>query len=85
MNNIYKPCNRCNGTGKIKIRQSPLLTPDTKKMLSIMKRNKLNQLQVAKILVISQPAVCGWFKKKCNLKGKIKPIYFNMLKMKGYK
>lgn len=84
MNNIYKPCNRCNGTGKIKIRQSPLLTKDTKKMLSIMKKNKLNQLQIAKILDISQGAVSGWFKKESNLQGKIKRIYFNVLKSKGY-
>lgn len=83
-NKLYKPCKHCNGTGKIKIRATHMLTPDTKKMLALMKKNNLNQLQIAKILDISQGTVSGWFKKETNLLGKIKSIYFEMLKMKGY-
>ncbi len=84
MSKIYKNCIRCSGTGKIKIRSPLLLTPDTKKMLAIMKKHGLNQLSLAKILDISQGTVNGWLHRKTNLQGKIKSIYFRMLKMKGY-
>jgi hypothetical protein len=81
---LYKKCLRCRGTGKLKKRESPLLTKDTKRMLALMKKYDLNYLQLAKILGISQAAVTGWFKRKWNLKGKIKSLYFESLKMKGY-
>jgi DNA-binding transcriptional regulator YiaG len=84
-NDIYKKCLRCNGTGKLKIRESYLLTKDTKKMLSIMEKYGLNQLGLAKTLGISQGTVNGWFHRKTNLNGKIKDIYFENLKHKGYK
>lgn len=82
---IYKNCPRCRGTGKIKIRQSLLKTEDTKKMLNIMKKYKLKQLDLAKILEISQGTINGWFHRKTNLQGKIKKMYFIILKHKGYK
>lgn len=85
MKEIYKKCIRCNGTGKIKKRSPYLLTKDTKKMLRIMEKHELNQLALAKILNISQGAINGWFHRKTNLQGKIKSIYFDMLKAKGYK
>ena len=50
-----------------------------------MEKNNLNQLTVAKILNISQGTVNGWFHRKTNLQGKIKTIYFEVLKMKGIK
>lgn len=34
---------------------------------------------------ISKAAVVGWFKVGTNVEGKIKPIYFEMLKLKGFK
>lgn len=82
---IYKKCLRCNGTGKLKIRSPYLQTKDTKKMIKLMDKHELNQLKLAKILEISQGAVNGWFHRKTNLNGKIKSIYFEMLKSKGYK
>lgn len=85
MNKIYKPCNKCHGTGKIKIRGDRLLTPDTRKMIAIMNRNGLTQLALAKHLDISQATVSGWFKASSNIKGKIKKIYFESLKSKGFK
>jgi predicted transcriptional regulator len=81
--NLYKKCLRCNGTGKLKNKETILLTPDTRKMLAIMKRNDLNQLALAKILEISQSTVSGWFKKKSNINGKIKSVYFTLLKSRG--
>jgi transcriptional regulator with XRE-family HTH domain len=54
-------------------------------MLRIMEKHGLNQLTLAKILDISQGTVNGWFHRKTNLQGKIKTIYFEMLKHEGYK
>lgn len=54
-------------------------------MIKLMDKHELNQLKLAKILEISQGAVNGWFHRKTNLNGKIKSIYFEMLKSKGYK
>jgi hypothetical protein len=50
-----------------------------------MNKYKLNQLSLAKVLKISQGTVNGWFHRKTNFHGKIKDIYFDNLKMKGYK
>jgi len=85
MKSEYKKCLRCNGTGNLKIRSPYLQTKDTKKMLRIMEKHGLNQLTLAKILDISQGTVNGWFHRKTNLQGKIKTIYFEMLKHEGYK
>lgn len=85
MKPILKTCSRCKGKGLTKIRQDKLETKDTKKMLSIIKRNKLNQLQIAYILNISQGTVNGWFHEKTNKQGKIKKIYFDILTFKGIK
>ena len=82
---LYKKCNRCQGTGKLKIRETYLRTKDTNKMLSIMNKYAFTQLTLAKILEISQGTVNGWFHRKTNLQGKIKKIYFDALKTKGYK
>jgi DNA-binding transcriptional regulator YiaG len=84
-NTPYKKCLKCNGTGKIKIRSPYLQTKDTKKMLKIMEKHGFNQLALAKTLNISQGTVNGWFHRKTNLQGKIKTIYFEMLKSKGFK
>lgn len=81
---LYKKCSKCRGTGKLKIRDEYFLTPDTKKMLALMKRYGLKQLDVAKILDISQGTVNGWFHQKTNFQGKIKSIYFQLLKARGY-
>jgi hypothetical protein len=85
MKSLYKKCLKCQGTGKIKIRSPYLQTKDTKRMLKVMDKHDLTQLQLAKILDISQGTVNGWFHRKTNLQGKIKQIYFDMLKFKGYK
>jgi methylphosphotriester-DNA--protein-cysteine methyltransferase len=85
MNDLYKPCKRCQGTGKLKIRESYLRTKDTKKMLALMDKYGFTQLSLAKTLGISQGTVNGWFHRKTNLQGKIKPLYFENLKNKGYK
>jgi DNA-binding transcriptional regulator YiaG len=82
---LYKRCERCRGTGKLKIRETKLKTIDVKRMISIMDKYDLKQLDLAKILEISQGTVNGWFYKKSNLQGKIKSIYFTMLKTKGYR
>lgn len=84
MSKLYKPCERCNGTGKIKHKQEKLDTPHVKRMLKIMKKYDLNQLKLAKILDISQGTVNGWFYKKTNLQGRIKLLYFTQLKLLGY-
>lgn len=82
---LYQKCKRCNGTGKLKIRESYLRTKDTSRMLKLMDKHGLNQLSLAKTLGISQGTVNGWFHRKTNLQGIIKPIYFEMLILKGYK
>lgn len=83
--NLYKKCLKCQGTGKLKIKSPYLLTKDTKKMLAIMKKYDLNQLGIAKVIGVSQGTVNGWFHRKTNMQGKIKNIYFENLKNKGYK
>ena len=55
------------------------------KMKVIMKRHNLKKYQVSEILGISKAAVVGWFKLGTNVRGIIKPIYFDLLKIKGYK
>ncbi len=80
-----KICKFCKGKGTTKIRRSPIDTPDTRRMLAIMKRNKLNQTLLSQLLGISQGTIAGWFKQETNKQGKIKSIYFEMLKIKGIK
>jgi len=80
----HKPCSRCKGTGRIKLKKIMLDTDDVRKILLIMKQNRLNQLTLSKVLDISQGTINGWFYKKTNPKGTIKRIYFDILKLKGY-
>jgi DNA-binding transcriptional regulator YiaG len=82
---LYKPCVKCNGTGKRKIANEKLATPDVKRLLAIMKRNNLNQLSLAKVLEISQSTINGWLYEKSNPTGKVKKVWFTILKIKGYK
>ena len=82
----FKPCSKCNGKGKIKARDFDLVdSKDIRKMKVIMKRHNLKKYQVSEILGISKAAVVGWFKLGTNVRGIIKPIYFDLLKIKGYK
>ena len=80
----YKYCKYCRGTGKIKINLPKLNTPDCKKMLAIMKKNKWTQSDIAKVIGISQGAVSDWFYRETNTTGTIKKLYFNILKQKGF-
>lgn len=84
-NKLYKACNQCRGTGKIKLANSKLKTTDVKRLLRIMKNYELNQLSLSKILEISQGTINGWLYAKTNPTGKIKNLYFTILKIKGYK
>lgn len=82
---LYKSCNKCRGTGKIKLANTKLNTPDVKRLLAIMKRHELTQLDLAKILEMSQGTINGWLYAKTNPTGKIKKLHFSILKIKGYK
>lgn len=66
-------------------KREKLLTPDTIKMLKIMKKNNFTQTTLANAIGISQGTVAGWFTHTRNLQGKIKSIYFEILKNKGYR
>jgi DNA-binding transcriptional regulator YiaG len=81
----YNICSKCHGSGKTKARLKQIESPDTNKMRAIMKRNKLNNLSLAKTLGISSATVHDWFHFGTNSKGKIKKLYFDILKMKGFK
>ena len=81
---LYKHCGRCRGTGKIKLKNERLKTPDVKKLLKIMKKHNLNQLDLSKILEMSQSTINGWLYAKTNPTGKIKKLHFNILKIKGF-
>lgn len=60
-----------------------IFTKDTKKMLSIIKRNYLNFKTVAEMLELSQPAISTWFSIKTNPKGTIRKKHFQTLKSLG--
>ena len=82
----YNICSKCNGKGKVKARDYDCVeSSDINKMKKIIKNNNLKLYQLADILGISQAAVSGWFKLGTNVKGQIKKIYFDVLKIKGYK
>lgn len=82
----FNTCSKCNGTGKVKARDYDLVdSKDTRKMKEIMKRHNLKKYELAEILGISQAAVVGWFKVGTNVQGNIKSVYFELLKLKGYK
>ena len=82
----FNVCSKCNGTGKTKARDFDCVdSKDIRKMKSIMKRHNLKKYQLAEILGISQSAVVGWFKLGTNVRGNIKPVYFEILELKGYK
>jgi DNA-binding transcriptional regulator YiaG len=81
----YKDCNKCNGTGKLKERAAQQKSPDIDKMKDIMRRKKLKINSLAKLLGISNGAVQGWFHVSTNTTGKIKKLYFDILKLKGIK
>lgn len=76
---------KCNSCGQLLPRPKipKLDTPDTRKMLRIMKKNNLNQASLGRAIGISQATVQGWFSPLRNLRGKIKPMYFEILKSKG--
>jgi len=57
-------------------------TPNIRKIIKIMKLNNLNQSSLARLLGISQSTVAGWFSGATNIHGTIKPIYFDLLKLK---
>lgn len=82
----FNVCSKCKGTGKTKARDFDSVdSKDIRKIKSIMKRHNLKKYQIAEILGISQSAVVGWFKLGTNVNGKIKPVYFELLELKGYK
>ena len=81
----YNICSKCKGTGKTKAKAVQIDSPDCNKMRAIMKRNKLNNLSLAKVLGISSGTIHGWFHFGSNAKGEIKQLYFDILKLKGYK
>ncbi len=82
----YNTCSKCNGTGTVKARDYDLVdSKDIKKMLAIMKKHDLKKYQLSEILGVSKAAVVGWFKVGTNVQGKIKPVYFELLELKGYK
>ncbi len=81
---LYKACNKCRGTGKIKLANTKLTTPDVKRLLRIMKKHNLNQLSLSKVLEINQSTINGWLYAKTNPTGKIKKLHFTVLKIKGY-
>lgn len=77
---------KCLSCGQLMRRKKlpPLSTPDVNKMRKIMKKNNLTQMKLAEIIGISQGTVQGWFTASRNLKGRIKKIYFEILKSRGY-
>ncbi len=79
-----KKCMACGQLIK-RERKKMLDTPDVKKMLKIIKKYKLTQTKLANIIGISQGTIQGWFFKSTNIRGKIKPLYFEVLQMNGYK
>lgn len=82
----FNVCSKCKGSGKVKARDYDLVdSKDIKRILSIMKRHNLKKYQLSEILGISKAAVVGWFKVGTNVQGKIKPVYFELLELKGYK
>jgi len=82
----YDVCSKCQGKGKIKSRGYDLVnSKDIRKMNAIMKKYDLKKYQISKILGISTGAVVGWFRVGTNVQGKIKPVYFELLALKGYK
>ncbi len=82
MNKITKFCKECKQ--KLPREKPPIVgdTPDIRRILKIMKLNDLNQTRLARLLNISQGTVAGWFSGKTNIHGTIKPIYFDILKLK---
>ncbi len=57
----YKDCTKCNGKGKVKIRNKHLETTDTLKMKKIMKKYDFKYHSLAKVLGISVGTISGWF------------------------
>ena len=81
----YNICSKCNGKGKVKARDYDLVdSKSIMKMKNIMKRHNLKKYEISEILGISTAAVVGWFKVGTNVKGVIKQVYFDILKLKGY-
>jgi DNA-binding XRE family transcriptional regulator len=64
-------------------KQSQLKTPDVNRMKRIMKKHGFSQIQLANEIGVSQGTVSGWFTNKRNLQGKIKSLYFKILKNKN--
>lgn len=82
----FNVCSKCKGSGKTKARGFDLVdSKDIRKMNNIMKIHNLKKYQVSDILGISKAAVVGWFKLGTNVQGKIKPVYFELLELKGFK
>lgn len=84
-NELYQKCVLCKGAGKTKKRLIYNDRSDTKKMVGIMKRNKISQTGLAKILNITQSTVSGWLSHRMVNFAGINKKYFDMLKSKGYK
>ncbi len=80
----YRPCSYCKGTGKIKVRLPKLDTPDCKRMREIMTKYNFTQFDLAKVLGIAQATISDWFYAETNSTGKIKKLYFTLLKHRGF-
>lgn len=75
-----KICKCCGQVVKIKVKRE-LKNKDTLCLIKIMEKNNLSLTDINSILGVSKRTLMRWLSLK---EGKIKPIYFEMLKMKGY-
>lgn len=77
--NNTKECRYCGGKGYTDV----IVFYPVSRMKKIMKKHKLSQLSLSKILGISQTAVNNWFNPKTRIQG-VKKKYFDILSEKGY-
>lgn len=74
-------CSHCNGTGKIQL----MIFYPVSKLIKIMKKHKLSQLKLSKIIGVSQAAISNWVKPRSPNVNGVKKKYFDVLEAKGFK
>lgn len=84
MTKKYKSCTSNRGKKKKRVKRPYFDSIDVNKMVRIMKKYDLKQIDIAAILKVDQSTVSGWMHGMHNSRGKIKSKYFQILKAKGY-
>lgn len=78
------PCEHCKGRGYNVPTPKYVNTKDVKRMVALMEKHNLTVVQMAKLCEVVPTTFYAWLTAQGQSSGKIRSIYFSLLKLKGY-